>query len=69
MKQHWLNMNTTRVIRPIDPPKRPLDYKAIGRLPSNPLVGLPDYVTRRRSKYVPDGPARREKRGSALAQP
>ena len=67
MKQHWLNMNTTRVIRPIDPPKRPFDDNNLGRLPRNPLVGLPNYVQRRRSKYQPDGLNRRDKQ--ALAMP
>lgn len=59
-------MNTTKIIRPIDPPKRPLDDYNLGHLPRNPLAGLPDYVTRRRSKYKPDGLNRKVKLGLAL---
>ena len=66
MKQYWLNMNTTRIIHLIDPPN-PMEQRTSAMLPKNPLVGLPDYVTRRRSKYKPGGLNRRDKQ--ALAQP
>lgn len=54
----------TRYIAPKDPPKRPIDDKSRGQLPRNPLAGLPAYVRRKRSKYVPDGLG---KRARALA--
>jgi len=50
----------TRYIAPIDPPKRPIDDKSRGMLPRNPLAGLPAYVRRKRSKYMPDGQPRRK---------
>lgn len=50
----------TRYIAPKDPPKRPIDAKSRGLLPRNPLAGLPAYVRRKRSKYVP-GLSRRDR--------
>ena len=50
---HRLDMRK-RYIAPIDPPnerRRPLP----SQLPNKALAGLPAYVRRKRSKYVPDG--------------
>lgn len=60
MSNYKLNMNTTRVIHPINAPSR-RRYTPHSRLPKDSLAGLPAYTRGNRSKYKPDGLNRRAK--------